>query len=161
MEELEQFLRMYRENILKRSRIGFLALCFFERIYYSFSPKVARWIEHSFRLTTLTRVFVADPIIDILMLGVYFFRSGRRLYRFLDKDVFYLKLGIFLRGIGGMLYSGGWLAWNACLVSPVRIGIRMLFYAALCWLAMGPGLLLMHLGNSLHAKIHFTPSEMI
>jgi len=149
MADEVQFLRRYRDNILKRNRIGELALSLFERFYYSFSPRLARLISGRKTLRYLSRFFVADPIVNIFLLLSYVSSRGRRLLA--GRNV---APGIVLRGIGGTTYSISWLLWNAFLIASI-LDIRWLSIALQMWIPMMSGLASMHVGAWVQQRIDF------
>jgi hypothetical protein len=155
-----QFLRRYRENVVKRNRIGRTLLAAFEKFYYSFSPQLAKLIKTRSSLRYLARIFIADPIVDMILICSFAFNSGRKRlssFQMTDKK---LVGGILMRGIGGWLYSISWIIWNVLLAysffkpETFIIGITI-------WIPMISGLILTRIGALMHKDIDFSKATTI
>jgi len=150
-----QFLRRYRESVVKRNKWGRCLVTAFEKFYYTFSPTLARLIEGSEKLCYLARIFVADPIVDTLLVGSFAFSSGRKRLADLQAAHDRLIAGILMRGIGGLLYCISWVVWNSMLVY-LFLRPEITPWALLIWVPMMSGLVLTRIGAWVHKEIDFT-----
>jgi hypothetical protein len=150
-----QFLRRYRENVVKKDRWGRACLSAFEKFYYSFSPRLAELITGRNTLRCLARIFVADPIVDMLLIGSFAFRSGRKRLAHFEKTHRRVLGGIIVRGLGGWLFSISWIVWNGLLAYSFFRPEAFLSAAAV-WIPMISGLILTRIGAWIHKDIDFS-----
>ena len=147
-----QFLRRYRDNVLKRSSTGRSILDLFERFYYSFSPQLAKRIAGRRKIRYLTRIFVTDPIVSIFLLLSLFSSRGRG--SFASSNAPDTTMGVIFRGIGGLTYSISWLVWNILLALALFNPSYLLLALALS-MPMILGLGLTRLGSWMHRSVDF------
>jgi len=150
-----QFLRLYRENVVKRNRWGRASVAIFEKFYYSFSPQLASLVEGTDTLRYLARIFVADPVVDMLLIGSFAFRSGRKPLAYPQDARGKLLAGILMRGIGGWLYSISWILWNALLAYSF-LRSEAITGTLVAWVSMMGGLVLTRIGAWIHKDIEFS-----
>jgi hypothetical protein len=155
-----QFLRRYREDHIKRSRFGRTLLAAFEKWYYSFSPRLAGIIQCREKLCYLARIFVADPIVDMLLICSFILNSGRKRLLSSHKTNKKLVPGILIRGIGGWLYSISWIIWNAVLAYSF-FNPETFVTAVAVWIPMITGLTLTRIGALMHKAIDFSKVTVI
>jgi hypothetical protein len=155
-----QFLRRYREDHIKRSRFGRTLLAAFEKLYYSFSPRLAGIIQSREKLRYLARIFVADPIVDMLLICSFILNSGRKRLLSSQKTNKKLVPGILMRGIGGWLYSISWIIWNAVLAYSF-FNPETFVTAVTVWIPMITGLTLTRIGALMHKDIDFSKVTVI
>jgi hypothetical protein len=116
----------------------------FESVYYSFAPFFARKIDPSATLRRLTRIFVADPFVNMIILVLFVSSKRFRLSLSAKNETSFCKgmAGTIIGGIGGHLFGWSWLLWNVSLALTLFVNPLWWITAAYSWLGMGAGLFL-------------------
>ena len=110
------FLRNYREKVVKRSTKGQRSLNIAEKIYYSMAPPIAKLDAKYEKFRLVTRTFWSGPIVSLLLCGMLLFNSGRKEFTRLQKTDSKLTLKILTMGISSLIFAISWIAWNCYLV---------------------------------------------
>ena len=110
------FLRKYREKVVKKSTKGQRSLNIAEKIYYSMAPPIAKLDAKYEKFRLVTRTFWSGPIVSLLLCGMLLFNSGRKEFTRLQKTDSKLTLKILTMGISSSIFAISWIAWNCYLV---------------------------------------------
>ncbi|WP_455368865.1 CFI-box-CTERM domain-containing protein [[Eubacterium] cellulosolvens] len=110
------FLRNYREKVVKKSARGQRSLNIAEKIYYSISPPIAKLDAKYEKFRLITRTFWSGPIVSLLLCGMLLFDSGRKEFIRLQKADSKLTLKILTMGISSSIFAISWIIWNFYLV---------------------------------------------
>lgn len=110
------FLRNYRERVVKKSIRGRRSLNIAEKIYYSMSPPIAKLDAKYEKFRLITRTFWSGPIVSLLLCGMLLFNSGRKEFIRLQKTDPNLTLKILTMGISSSIFATSWIIWNCYLV---------------------------------------------
>lgn len=155
-----QFLRGVRENKLKKHNLGSKFLYIFEKIYYSFSPTIAKMISPHYFLKQITRVLVADPFVSLILFSVGLFSNPSYNICNDDGDYVAFMLGIILRGLGSITFIIGINVLFIRLISSVIYQVNntnaIYTYGIILF-----GLVALYCGNELHQKINFNLARMV
>ena len=110
------FLRDYRENVVKKTTKGQRSLNIAEKIYYSMSPPIAKLDAKYEKFRLITRTFWSGPIVSLLLCGMLLFNSGRKEFTRLQKTDSKLTLKILTMGISASIFAISWIIWNCYLI---------------------------------------------
>jgi len=110
------FLRNYREKVVKKSTKGQRSLNIAEKIYYSMAPPIAKLDAKYEKFRLVTRTFWSGPIVSLLLCGMLLFESGRKEFIRLQKADPKLTLKILTMGISSSIFAISWITWNCYLV---------------------------------------------
>ncbi len=110
------FLRSYRERVVKKSARGQRSVNITEKIYYSISPPIAKLDAKYEKFRLVTRTFWSGPIVSLLLCGMLLFNSGRKEFTRLQKTDSKLTLKILTMGISSSIFAISWIIWNCYLI---------------------------------------------
>ena len=110
------FLRNYREKVVKKSTKGQKSLSIAEKIYYSMSPPIAKLDAKYEKFRLVTRTFWSGPIVSLLLCGMLLFNSGRKEFIRLQKTDPKLIMKIVTMGISASIFAISWIVWNCFLL---------------------------------------------
>ena len=110
------FLRNYREKVVKKSAKGQRSLSIAEKIYYPMSTPIAKLNVEYEKFRLFTRTFWTGPIVSLLLCGMLLFNSGRKEFIRLQKIDSKLILKIFTMGIASSIFAISWILWNCYLI---------------------------------------------
>ncbi|WP_455370139.1 CFI-box-CTERM domain-containing protein [[Eubacterium] cellulosolvens] len=110
------FLRDYRENVVKKTTKGRKSLNIAEKIYYSMSPPIAKLDARYEKFRLITRTFWSGPIVSLLLCGMLLFNSGRKEFTQLKKTDSKLILKTLTMGIASSIFAISWIIWNCYLI---------------------------------------------